>query len=117
MTAVWPGDLPQAPLTSGYSEKLQDNVVRSTMDAGPRKIRKRYTSAPITIDCTFFMDQTQLATFRTFYGTTLQDGSLPFEWTVPSSNTTLSFMFVEPPSISIIDPILFNVKVKLEQKI
>ncbi|QLH37711.1 MAG: hypothetical protein HWD60_00095 [Defluviicoccus sp.] len=44
MSAVWPSSLPQKPLVDGFSETAPNLVVRSPMDVGPAKVRRRATA-------------------------------------------------------------------------
>ena len=40
----WPATLPQEILAEGYEEGLPDVLVRTKMDAGPDKVRRRATA-------------------------------------------------------------------------
>jgi hypothetical protein len=92
---AWPATLPQSPFLA-VREARQPAVVRSAMDAGPPKVRRRYTAAVRNLDVAMFLDGTQKATFDTFFNTTLAEGSLPFDWTDPVSGNTVSMRFREP---------------------
>ena len=95
---AWPGSLPQAIRMDGYNEKAPDGVLRSPMDAGPGKQRRRTTSAARPISGTIAVSSAQLDTFITFFNTTLLAGSLRFSWREPrSSGTPAEFRFTQPP--------------------
>jgi len=96
--ATWPVTLPDYVLQDGYLEQPPENTIRTKMDVGPPKARRRATSAPRPIKCRQHMTAAQVVTFDTFYVTTLKSGSLPFEWQHPRTGSTVNFMFTEPPS-------------------
>jgi hypothetical protein len=95
--AVWPGSLPVIPLVDGYRENLPDVLIRTQMDAGPVRVRPRYTAGVRPIQGKISCDKTQLATLDTFFITTLAYGSLPFDWINARTGATFSFRFVKPP--------------------
>lgn len=76
----WPATLPDAPILSGYSEKDQDQQLRTAMDIGPPKVRRRFTA--YTTECTINLKLTTALkdTLMNFYNVTTQAGSLPFNW-------------------------------------
>ena len=94
----WPSSLPQYVEQSGYQESLTDNTIRSKMDVGPAKVRRRFTAVVEPIQFSMWMTLIQWTTLRTFYYTTLAC-SLPFTWTHPSTQATVNFRFVTPPSV------------------
>jgi hypothetical protein len=97
MAAVWPVALPDRFLVDGYREALPDTAIRTQMDAGPPKVRRRYTAGfrPTQgrIECT----AAQVATLETFYVTTCAGGSLPFDWVNSRTGGTVSFQWRSSP--------------------
>jgi len=57
------------------------------MDAGPAKVRRRFTAGVTPVAGTMIMTAAQLATFETFFNTTLLGGTLRFSWTKPPAHT------------------------------
>lgn len=96
--ATWPVTLPGNFLAPSYQEAFADNTIRSTMDVGPPKVRRRSTSGTKPISGVMYMTPDQLATLTTFFETTLYDGSLPFDWTHPRLNTAISCQFKGAPA-------------------
>lgn len=82
MVDAWPDDLPQRFTLSSRSEGFADNLLESTPDVGPPMTRRRSTAAARPFSGTLWMTTTQVASFETFFETTLAMGSLPF--TVPA---------------------------------
>lgn len=95
---VWPVSLPQDPLIDGYDERAPDVLARTEMDAGPDKVRRRFTAGVRPMRLTVALTRTQVQTLDDFHVTTLQGGALPFDWTHPRTLATVAFRFTEPPS-------------------
>jgi len=96
---AWPGALPQELLVNGYSQSFPDITIKSNVDAGPAKVRRRFTAGVEPISGTIIMTAAQLATFQTFFNTTLLGGSLRFSWTKPPAHSVACEMrFTEVPS-------------------
>lgn len=98
--AVWPTGLPQKLNQSGFSNTLPDNVIRSDMDVGPNKVRRRDVSAPEPIRGSITVTESEYSLFVTFFNTTLASGSIPFDWVHPITGDSAEFLFVNTPSIS-----------------
>lgn len=98
--AAWPVDLPQKPLVQGFSETLPTLTVRSPMDTGPAKVRRRSTAGVTQMQCVFRLTATQRASLLTFWQTTLAGGSLSYNWTHPISGANIVCRIVEPPSLT-----------------
>ena len=94
--AVWPASLPDDVLVDGYSERPPRVRLRTPMDAGPPKMRRRFTAAVEPIRCTMAFTRAQVTTFRTFYDTTLLGGVLTFDWTHPRTLAAVTFRFADP---------------------
>lgn len=96
MTA-WDASLPQKPEREGWKEVPQRNVAIFSPDVGPPKYRRRNTANGTVASVTYIMTDAQVATFLTFYQTTLVDGTLPFTWNHPISGVSYSWIFDEQP--------------------
>ncbi len=98
--AVWPAGLQQKQFT-GVTEERQDASVRSKMDTGAPKKRKRFTAAVRTMTVPIVLTQAERVTFDTFYITTLEEGSLSFDWIDPVDGvSTISYRFLKPPKLT-----------------
>jgi hypothetical protein len=99
--ASWPGTLPDFVTVDGFQETMPSNVIRTGMDVGPPKLRRRATSAPRLINCTQIMTGSQITDLETFYITTLVGGTQQFTWKNPRTAGAVTTMrFVDPPSYS-----------------
>lgn len=90
------------PRMEGYQEKAQNAVLRTDMEMGPAKQRRRFTAASLFIQCQYVFTQSQSVTFESFYHSDLKKGSLPFNWTRPRYNTACVARFTDPPQIIIV---------------
>ena len=87
MIPAWNAGLPQTLFVPGYSQSPPDIALKSPMDAGPDKVRRRFTAGIAPVAGTMIMTAAQLVTFQTFYNTTLLGGSLRFSWTTPPAHS------------------------------
>ncbi|MHB8109755.1 MAG: hypothetical protein ACYDHW_06955 [Syntrophorhabdaceae bacterium] len=112
---AWPGTLPQRLLISGYGESLPNTLLRTSMDMGPAKQRRRGAAGATPINGKLILTSTERTAFLTFFNTTLLGGSLRFSWVDPVDGVTANEMrFTETPSISAISGNLFEVNMSLE---
>lgn len=95
--AYWPPQLP-TPQLAGYGLAPQPAFVRSDMDAGPARQRRRFTQAPTDITMELVMTDDQLAIFEAWYEHRVDSGAAWFD--APMANgqglTTVEARFVEP---------------------
>jgi hypothetical protein len=113
--ADWPETLPQIPLIAGAVETLPDLVLRTEMDAGPAKTRKRFTAGSRFHDLELNLTSTQVGYFDTFFITTVDGGATKFNWKNPRTQTSAEFKFVGQPTYRPIGGNLYKVEFKLEQ--
>jgi len=99
---VWPISLPQRPLADGYSEQPPNLVVRSPMDVGPAKVRRRTTAGVTRLQMAFHLTPAQLATFRGFLANDIQDRALAFTWAHPVTGVVGTFRIAEQPTFEAI---------------
>lgn len=94
--ATWPETIPQCPTLEGYSETPMDNRLVSNVDAGPRKIRRRFTAVPISVSERYIMNKTEFLAFRDWYRDETKDGSLRFIKKHPIDGLDKEYRFVDP---------------------
>lgn len=82
----WPASLPQVP-QKGYSEDIGLNVLRTPMDSGPAKMRRR-AKKPDTLNVSFLLTTTQAESLKSFVLDTLQ-GVARFGFPHPRTNQTV----------------------------
>ena len=102
-------------IPDGYQESPPDNVLRTTMEQGPAKLRRKATSTPRPISFEMICTLNELETFETFFVDTLMDGTLRFSMDVlRSASGEAEFRFAKPPSYSPNEEV-FSIACDLEQ--
>lgn len=100
--AAYPASLPQYPLEKGFVDQRQPGTIRSQMETGAPKTRKRFTAAIRMLKWPTILNGTQRATFDTFFKTTINEGNDTFTMNDPVDNGSISVKFRSPPAWSII---------------
>lgn len=113
---VWPPTLPQSP-QKGFTETAGVRLVRTSMDAGIAKTRKR-GSKPNTLNLSFIMTTAQTTTLESFVKTTIQ-GTARFGFTHPRLGVIVETRIVpqqdgELFSLSYAAPGFWSVQLTLE---
>jgi hypothetical protein len=106
--------LPAGLLEAGFTKQPQSDVIRTAMDAGPKKARRRYTARTVKYSGKQVFDAAELAVFEQFYHNVLADGVLRFNFTDPVTLETAEFRFTADYSVSAVEG-LFEVSVQLER--
>ena len=83
--------LPQVP-QKGFTESIAVNVIRSAMDAGPAKMRRR-SKGVNTMDLSFMLTTAQTTTLENFINNTLL-GTKRFSFPHPRTGTTVEVRIV-----------------------
>jgi hypothetical protein len=78
MPITWPAGLPQYFDGTSFTEARQSGALRSPMDAGPAKLRRRFTAVSVNLDGTMLLEPAQAALLETFHRLTLAEGTLAF---------------------------------------
>lgn len=118
MTATWPVSLPPRPTLQGYSEELPSTAIRSAMDTGPAKVRRRFTAAAIPFKVRWMLNASQVEDFRNFFRNDVYDGSLSFMMEHPRTGDSTEFRFdlgQGPPTITPLGNDEYEVSAALEQ--
>ena len=82
----WPLSLPQKPLVDGYKRTLPNNLIRSSMDTGSDKVRKRGRFKPQEISASYVLTAAQRNTLEDFIHNNLAEGAICFNWPHPELN-------------------------------
>lgn len=98
---TWPIDLPQRAFLP-VSEARRPAVLRSPMDAGPDKLRRRFTAAARHLTLSMLLTGEQRAVFDAFYAVDLEEGALTFDWIDPATGETVALRFREPPQYELL---------------
>ena len=94
---AWPSTLPQDVLIDGYDEQVPETTLRTSMDAGPAKVRRRFSAGVRVFAVTVPLTRAEVETLDAFYLNDLQGGALRFDWTSPRTGAPVQFRFLAPP--------------------
>lgn len=113
---LWPLGLPQKPNTN-YSESSGILILRTPMDAGPAKMRRR-GKRPDTLQMTFNMSSSQVEDLKTFTESTLQ-GTARFGFPHPRTNEVVEVRIIPQGdgslfNISYVLPDLWSINLQME---
>lgn len=111
---AFPATLP-GPVWGSFSEQRQRNILAFAPDVGPPKMRRRSSAVAVPASAAFLLTDAQLATFDTFFETTLKDGTLSFTWNHPHTGVSYSWIFApdEAPTRDYSAPGVTRVSCKL----
>lgn len=113
--AIFPPALPALQGMADFAAVEAENVIRTQMDAGPPKTRRRSTAGPLRWKMGHPAYTTaELATFLRWFRVDAAHGSLSFDMTDPVFGGTKSFRFAAPPQWSPSGPDRYAVSVDLE---
>lgn len=112
--ATWPTSLPARPLVRGLTEGFPNIALRTEMDHGPAKMRRRFTAAVRPFTASMVLSAAQVTALETFYVTTLEGGTAAFTFTHPRTGAAGSFRFTAPPTVQAYSPGFYDVALNLE---
>lgn len=112
MAQTWPATLPDIVTYDEYSESPPDNALRTSMDVGPPKSRRRTTANVRPLSVMMILTTAQVETLDVFYDDTLASGTLTFNFDHPRTETTEEMQFAEPPIYGEPDGDYFKVTMK-----
>ncbi|MFW5909188.1 MAG: hypothetical protein ACOCUM_00300 [Thiohalospira sp.] len=116
---TWPSTLPDKPLQQGYEEQPRKDVLRTSMDQGPAKVRRRGTAKPVRVPMELHLTSDQADTLASFVDDDLEDGTLRFDWEHPRTGDSVQFRFVfnsgeAPYTLSVVGGTLYVASATLE---
>jgi hypothetical protein len=113
---VWPTTLPQGPYQQddGPDIQPQSNAIRTPMDVGPAKQRRRFTAVPSPITFNLLLSETEIAILDTFVQVTLLD-VMPFDWIDFQTGATATYRFMARPTKKHYGDVVWTVGFQLEK--
>lgn len=100
MATPWPTSLQSTLNEDSFSVNIGETTIRTDMDIGPAKVRRRTTRPIDSYSCSINIFQTDYLTMTQFYNTTLNGGVTPFEFVDPITGLLTVFRFLKAPSFS-----------------
>ena len=92
--AAWPTGIPDTFESSGFAYDSDSGVIRSDMDSGPAKVRRRFTSTPKNMKGTIIMTRAQFQLWEIWFEDVIYHGSLSFTMTDPVNTGTMTVRLV-----------------------
>lgn len=112
---TWPNSLPPFPEADAFQEQDVSQVLRSEMDTGPAKVRRRFTGRVSNFPVRWTLDGVQVSALETFFYDTLGGGSLTFTAKHPRTGANVTLRFLEPYTVTPSShQLLWNVSGKVE---
>ena len=99
MAIPWPVSLQQLVNEGSFGLKFGETLLRSDVDIGPKKVRRRFTRPIDTMAVGFDLTIAQYNTFYYFFNTTINGGATVFELNHPITGVLTNFRFTGPPDI------------------
>jgi len=112
--AAWSGTLPEFFQQSGFVEIGADNLIRTKMDVGPAKVRRRTITNVRTVSGNMWLTTAQYNELVTFYEVTHNFGADTFTMD-DAHGVNQTWRFVTPPRYTTVGPDNWQVKLSLEQ--
>lgn len=106
--ATWPATVPIT--RENFSESPPRRTIRSDMDVGPAKVRRRSTAAVRPVKLSLFLNDSQLDDLEEFY---LDNDALSFDFVHPRTSNPVKARFTSEPEYSLVET-MYRVSVDLE---
>lgn len=96
MAVRWPLALPQKPLQDGYKRTIPNNLIRSSMDTGSDKVRRRGRFKPQVVTATYLLNPralyngsrwNQKDVLESFVHNSIAEGAVCFNLPHPETGT------------------------------
>jgi len=94
MAEAWSTSVPSSFQQNGFQYSVQPGIIRSDMETGPAKIRRRFTGVAHYYSGSIIMTKAEFETFESWFENTVAFGSLDFTFPDPfnlASNITVRF--------------------------
>ena len=99
MPVNWPSGLQQLLNEDNFGNDFGDTTIRSDMDVGPAKVRRRTTRPIDSITNSINLTTAQYTTLKNFYNTDLNGGVNTFYFIHPITAVQVIARFTSPPKI------------------
>jgi len=95
---TWPGSLTRTPRVAELQEDAPAIVIRSEVDAGPAKIRRRFTGDLRRFTIGLDLRRSEVEVFDLWFREQTYGGALSFSWKHPRKGTAADFRFLSTPT-------------------
>ncbi len=114
-TPSWPVSLP-SPNLSGYGVDPAAAFIRTDMESGPARQRRRFSQVPEQVTASFRFTNSEMTTFRNFWKTNLFDGNASFTLNLDLGAGVVNYIvrFISPYRSARQSGMVWDVAVKVE---
>lgn len=93
----WPPTISEAFTSDAFTEEPQDVTIRSSMETGPAKVRRRFINPSKTYTCDIILrNASEYQTLTDFYYITCQGGTDTIQMPHPITGAMATFRFASP---------------------
>lgn len=114
MPVAWPATLNNTLDVDSFSYKIGDTTIRSDMDIGPQKVRRRHTKSVDTISCSQKISFSLYQDLYDFFDIDLNGGVNTFSFNHPFTGLPMECRFLGPPEIRPIGGVEFTLSMQWE---
>ena len=100
MAVPWPVSLQQIVNSDGFAFSYGETAIRTSMDIGPAKVRRRFTKPIDTLRVTINLTTSEQEDLYFFYNTDLNGGVTTFELDHPITGDLTVFRFTSAPQVT-----------------
>ena len=100
MPATWPAQLQDKLDQDSFTFKIGETSIRTEMDIGPAKVRRRFTKSVDALQCQIRMTYSDFQYVYNFWDLDLNGGAGTFYFNHPFTGVQTVFRMVGPPEIS-----------------
>lgn len=97
---AWPSQFQTKLNADNFDYQIGDTRIESDVDAGPTKVRSRYTDGVDQYTCSIDIGFSDVAVLKNFWKVTLSNGTRTFAYNDPFSGTPAEFRFASAPRVS-----------------
>lgn len=112
--AVWPFNSETKIETGSWNESPPDNTIRSKMEVGPEKIRRRTTANIRPVSFIMNLNDAELDILDEFYTNDTFSGADEFDYIHPRTSDNVKARFADKPSYNDIIKGVYKVNISLE---
>jgi len=110
---TYPSTLP-APRIDSLQETPADLLLRTKMDSGVDKVRKKFSFGADQLSYIIRLTLEQRNTLMTFYKTTVSSGAATFDYTNPITGEAVTARFVKAPAPKLSGHKMYDANIDIE---
>jgi hypothetical protein len=114
MAEQWPPQLQQYLQRGEFNQTQQDTNIRTNVETGPVKQRRRFTQPMTDMGCMIWVPHVDYLIFLQFYNQTLLNGTLGFDFDDPITAQPTVWRFAAPFTTSLVGGLTYKISMKWE---